>query len=178
MLKGLLIFPWTLLWSLNECLIFMQTFPFHVYWWALIHTYLNFINIWFVQFVFRDLFANIYPSENMNFNAKDFVRSSFILFVTVTLCKATVHFEKKRLIEHKRVTTSPTTLQQISKIQCVAECIKEGRRGKCTFPGYNKASRTCYLGVDGTLGILDTTDAMSGVFFDESFGIKTFYCLV
>jgi len=153
----------------------MQTFPFHVYWWALTHTYINYV--WFVQYLLTDHFAIAYPSEDMYFIAKDFVRSSFILIVTVTLCKATVHFEKKRLIESKRVTTSHTILQQISKIQCVVECFREGRRGRCTFPGYNIASRTCYLSIDGPLDILDTTDEMSGVFFDDSFGIKR-HCIV
>jgi len=67
----------------------------------------------------------------------------------------------------KILSTSYTTLQKISKTQCVEKCNKERQTGGCTLAGYNKATRSCYLSVDGPQDVLDTTDEMYGVFFYE-----------
>jgi len=72
-----------------------------------------------------------------------------------------------RFTEKKRVATSHTTLQKISKIKCVERFNKERESGRSTLAGYNKATKTCYLSNEDPLDVLDTNDEMTGVFFYE-----------
>jgi len=99
-----------------------------------------------------------------NFN---FVKSSVILFVAVSLCNANIQSVTTKFTDKKCVATSHTTLQKVSKIKCVERCNQERQNGRCTLAGYNKASKTCYLSVDDPQDVLDTTDDMAGVFFYE-----------
>ena len=87
--------------------------------------------------------------------------------MSIALCMATIQSVKTKFTEGKKLSTSHTTLQKISKIKCVERCSKEKQTGGCTLAGYNKATRTCYLSVDGPHDVLDTTDDMFGVFFYE-----------
>jgi len=80
---------------------------------------------------------------------------------------ATVQSVTTKFTEGKILSTSYTTLLKISKIQCVERCNKEKKTNGCTLAGYNKATRSCYLSVDGPQDVLDTTDEMHGVFFYE-----------
>jgi len=91
-----------------------------------------------------------------------------IYLLTVSLCTANIQSVITKFTEGKKVSTSYTTLQKISKTQCVERCNKEKQTGRCTLAGYNKATRSCYLSVDGPQDVLDTTDEMYGVFFYES----------
>jgi len=92
---------------------------------------------------------------------------TFILLVTITFCTASLQSAMTRYTEKKRVATSHTTLQKISKIKCVEKCNKDRHNGRCTLAGYNKATQTCYLSDDDALNVLDTDDEMAGVFFYE-----------
>ena len=116
------------------------------------------------------LFQNIYPNASMAFPLENFnfVKSSVILFVAISLCNANIQSVTTKFTEKKCVATSHTTLQKISKIKCVERCNQERQTGRCTLAGYNKATKTCYLSVDDPLGVLDTNDDMAGVFFYES----------
>ena len=107
------------------------------------------------------------PNEDMAFCFKHFVRISIILLLTSTLCKTTTQRWTSLFMENKKVATSHTTLQPISKIRCVERCNRERQNNRCTLAGYNKATNTCYLSVDDSQDVLDTTDNMSGVFFHQ-----------
>ena len=95
----------------------------------------------------------------------DFVKTSIILYLSLSLCNANVQSVTTQFTEKKCVASSHTTLQKISKIKCVEKCYQERHKGRCTVAGYNKATKTCYLSVDDPLDVLDTTDEMTGVFF-------------
>jgi len=97
----------------------------------------------------------------------NFVKTSIILVLVISLCNATIRNVKTKFIKKKLVTVSHTTLK-ISKIQCVDICSKERQTGECTLAGYNKTSQTCFLSADDPKNVLDTTDEMSGVFFYET----------
>jgi len=101
----------------------------------------------------------------MAFSLTHFVGMSCIGFMAIALCMATIQSVKTKFTEGKKPLTSYTTLQRISKIQCVERCSKEKQTGGCTLAGYNKATKTCYLSVDDAQDVLDTTDEMFGVFF-------------
>jgi len=96
-----------------------------------------------------------------------FVGMSFILLVTILMCTASLQSVTTKFTEGKKLSTSYTTLQKISKIQCVERCNKERQTGGCTLAGYNKATRSCYLSADDPQDVLDTTDEAYGVFFYE-----------
>jgi len=96
----------------------------------------------------------------------DFVKTSIILVLAISLCNATIRSVKTKFTQKKMVTASHTTLK-ISKVQCVEICNKERQTGGCTLAGYNKTSHTCFLSADDPKNVLDTTDEMSGVFFYE-----------
>ena len=112
---------------------------------------------------------NIYPNANMAFLLENFnfVKSSVILFATISLCNANIQSVTSKFTEKKCVATSHTTLQKISKIKCVEKCNQERQKGMCTLAGYNKATKTCYLSVDDPQDVLDTADEMTGVYFYE-----------
>jgi len=97
----------------------------------------------------------------------DFVKSSIILFVVISMSNANIQSVTTEFTEKRCVATSHTTLQKISKIKCVERCNQERQKGRCTLAGYNKATKTCYLSVDDPQDVLDTTDDMTGVFFYE-----------
>ena len=90
-----------------------------------------------------------------------------IYLLTVSLCTANIQSVITKFTEGKKLSTSYTTLQKISKIQCVERCNKDRQTGGCTLAGYNKATRSCYLSVDGPQDVLDTEDEAYGVFFYE-----------
>jgi len=87
-------------------------------------------------------------------------------FMTISLCTTTLQSVTTELTEGKKLSTSYKTLQRISKIQCVERCNKEKQTGGCTLAGYNKATKSCFLSVDGPQDILDA-DKTYGVFFYE-----------
>jgi len=109
----------------------------------------------------------------------NFVKSSLILFLVISLCNANIDSVTTLFTEKKCVATSHTTLQKISKIRCVEKCNQERQNGMCTLAGYNKATKTCYLSVDDPQDVLDTTDEMTGVFFyePEHTGIKHIFTI-
>jgi len=83
------------------------------------------------------------------------------------MCTASLQSVTTKFTEGKKLSTSYTTFQKISKIQCVERCNKDRQTGGCTLAGYNKATRSCYLSVDDPEDVLDTTDEAYGVFFYE-----------
>jgi len=97
----------------------------------------------------------------------NFVKTSGVLCLVITLCNADIQSAMTTFTEKKCVATSHTTLQNISKIKCVEKCNQERQKGRCTLAGYNKATKTCYLSLDGPQDVLDTTDEMTGVFVYE-----------
>jgi len=109
----------------------------------------------------------------------NFVKSSLILFLVISLCNANIESVTTLFTEKKCVATSHTTLQKISKIRCVEKCNQERQKGRCTLAGYNKATKTCFLSVDNPQDVLDTTDEMTGVFFyePEQTGIKHIFSI-
>jgi len=115
----------------------------------------------------------------MAFSLTYCVGISCIGLMTIALCMATIQSVKTKFTEGKKLSTSHTTLQGISKIKCVEKCSKEKQTGGCTLAGYNKATKTCYLSVDGPQDVFDTTDEMFGVFFYEpdQAGIFHFECV-
>jgi len=96
-----------------------------------------------------------------------FVGMSFILLVTIFMCTASFQSMTTTFTEGKKLSTNYATLQKVSKVQCVEKCNKDRQTGGCTLAGYNKATRSCYLSVDGPQDVLDTTDETYGVFFYE-----------
>jgi len=121
------------------------------------------------------LFPAIKPNTTMTFSLKYFVGISCIGLMNFALCMATIQTVQTKFTEGKKLSTSYTTLQRISKVKCVEICSKEKQTGGCTLAGYNKATRTCYLSVDGPQDVLDTTDEMFGVFFYEPDQAGIFY---
>jgi len=103
----------------------------------------------------------------MAFSLTYFVGISCFGLMSIALCMATIQSVKTKFKEGKKLSTSHTTLQRISKIQCVERCSKGKQTGACTLAGYNKATKTCYLSVDDAQDVLDTTDETFGVFFYE-----------
>ena len=114
-------------------------------------------------------FQIIFSNANMAFLLEifNFVNTSIFLFVAISLCNATILSVKTKFTQNKIVKTSHTTLQNITTIRCVQICFKRRQTGGCTLAGYNKTTRTCFLSVGGPHDVLDTTDAMNGVFFYE-----------
>jgi len=96
-----------------------------------------------------------------------FVKTSFVLLMTISLCNASIHNVTTRFTGKKSVATSYTTLQTISKIKCVERCNIERLSGRCTLAGYDKRTKTCYLSDDDPMNVLNTEDEMAGVFFYE-----------
>jgi len=92
---------------------------------------------------------------------------SVMFLLTISMCNADIQTVTTRFTEKKSVATSHTTLQKISKIQCVEKCNKERQNGKCSMAGYNKATKTCYLSNDDQQNAQDTDDEMTGVFLYE-----------
>jgi len=92
---------------------------------------------------------------------------SCIALLAISLCVATIQSVTTQFTEGKKLSTNYATLQKVSKIQCVERCNKDKQTGGCTLAGYNKATRNCYLSVDGPQDVLDTTDEAYGVFFYE-----------
>jgi len=109
--------------------------------------------------------------ENINF-----IRTWISLLLAISLCDANTRFEKSKFTQKKMVKTSHKTLQNITSIRCVQICYKERQTGWCTLAGYNKATQTCFLSSDDPQNVLDTTDEMSGVFYEpEHTGIFYIY---
>ena len=81
------------------------------------------------------------------------------------MCTSIIQTVTTKFTEGKQLSTSYTTLLNISEIQCVRKCTKERQTGGCTLAGYNKVTKSCYLSVDGLQDVLDTADKMFGVFF-------------
>jgi len=106
-------------------------------------------------------------NKSMHVVGETFVGNSVVLFLTITLCNANVQNVMTRFTVNKSVATSYTTLQKISKIECAIQCHKERQKGMCTLAGYNTSTQTCYLSVDSTQDIIDTTDGTTGVVFFE-----------
>jgi len=103
----------------------------------------------------------------MAFYFKHFVGIALICLVKNYMCTATIQSVATKFTGGKKLSTSYSTLEKISKIQCVERCNKDKQTGGCTLAGYNKATRNCYLSVDGPQDVLDTTDEAYGVFFYE-----------
>ena len=103
----------------------------------------------------------------MAFSHKCCVGIACVGLMTIALCMATIQSVKTNFTVGKKLSTSYATLQKISKIRCVERCAEDKQTGACKLAGYNKATKTCYLSVDGPQDVLDTTDEMFGVFFYE-----------
>ena len=88
-----------------------------------------------------------------------------LCFFTLPKCEATILTASANFTKGKAVLTSHTTIQLYSKIQCAEKCFDEGRNGRCTVAGYNKALKACYLSVDAEENVLDVADEMSGVLY-------------
>jgi len=88
----------------------------------------------------------------------------FILF-TSSICGATIVTTSAMFAKGKAVSTSHTTLQPYSKIQCAEKCYEEGQNGRCSIAGYNKALKACYLSLDSVQDLVNVADEMSGVFY-------------
>jgi len=88
-----------------------------------------------------------------------------LCFLTLPKCEATILTASANFTKGKAVLTSHTTIQPYSKIQCAEKCFDEGRNGRCTVAGYNKALKACYLSIDAEENVLDVADEMSGVLY-------------
>jgi len=120
-------------------------------------------------------FRAINPNATMAFSLKNCVGILCIGLISIPLCMAAIQSVTTKFTEGKILSTSYTTLQKISKIQCVDRCNKDRQTSGCTLAGYNKATRSCYLSVDGPLDVLDTTDEAYGVFFYEPYQNGRYY---
>jgi len=85
--------------------------------------------------------------------------------LTISLCAATSQEIRTRFVTGKFVTTSHTTLQPYSQIQCVDRCFREARNGRCSVAGYNKTAQYCYLSIDSQQDLVDNADLSVGVFY-------------
>jgi len=86
-------------------------------------------------------------------------------FFTSAVYGSTILTMSANFTKGKAVSTSHTTIQPYSKIQCAEKCFEEGRYGRCSVAGYNKALKACYLSVDTPQDVVDVADDMSGVYF-------------
>jgi len=111
----------------------------------------------------RAPFQTIYTNTNMTFLLEHFnsVKCVILLFVVISVCNASIQSVTTSFITKKRVATSHTTLQKISKIHCVERCNREIQNGRCTLAGYHKANKTCDLSVDDPQNVSNTTDEIS-----------------
>jgi len=87
-----------------------------------------------------------------------------IVFMKVIVCGATFVTTYANFISRKAVASSFRTIEPFSQIQCVRECINEGRKGVCNLAGYHASSKKCQLSVDSEQDLVDVEDGMSGVF--------------
>jgi len=94
------------------------------------------------------------------------VSSFFVVFVfiKVTGCGATCVTTYANFTSRKAVASSFRTIEPFTQIQCVRECINEGRKGVCNLAGYHASSKKCQLSADSQQDVVDVEDGMSGVF--------------
>ena len=87
------------------------------------------------------------------------------IFCTSAICGATMITTSAYFTKGKAVSTSHTTFQPYSIIQCAVKCFEEGRNGNCSIAGYDNALNACYLSVDAVGDVVDIADEMSGVVY-------------
>ena len=125
----------------------------------------------------RRLYVSYVSTQTMAFFCKHLVGILFIYLMTIMLCTATIQSVMTKYTANKRVLTSYTTLQKMSKVQCVERCNKEKQSNGCNLAGYNRVTKSCYLSVDGPQEVLDTADETFGVFFYEP-GQSGIFCII
>jgi len=90
-----------------------------------------------------------------------------VILAAVPYSQADFQQFKATFVGRKTVSTSYRTLERLSIVQCVEKCYNEGKLGRCTVAGYNRATQTCRLSMDSSHDVEDTADASSGVFVYE-----------
>jgi len=95
----------------------------------------------------------------------EFVAAKFIILWTLSVAWASIQTTQTTYTKGKMVATSHTTIQPISKIQCVERCNEESKRNRCSIAGYDKSLKACYLSVDNQTDVVNVANENVGVFF-------------
>ena len=90
--------------------------------------------------------------------------ATIAVVILATVFPSRADFFKATFMTRKTVATSYLTIQSFSKVQCVDRCCREGREGRCSIAGYNKATKSCLLSMDSQQDVVDSTDVSNGVF--------------
>jgi len=91
-------------------------------------------------------------------------KTAFIFMLSNVLSEGHIEDIKTEFIKGKYVSTSHTTLQSYSKIECVKKCYEEGKKGNCNVAGYDKSTKSCHLSLDMDTDVVDAAVEASGVY--------------
>ena len=94
-----------------------------------------------------------------------FGKTLIFVLVTIYLCDAKTGSVMTQFNQTKIVATSYKTLQNIYNIQCEEICNNKRQTGLCSLAEFNITTQACFLSVDDLHDVLNTGDAMTGVYF-------------
>ena len=99
------------------------------------------------------------------------IKIAVIVYISFEQSCATIQDLSTQFTAGKRVATSHTTIASVSKIQCVEQCIRAGKKNNmCDIAGYNKNTRSCQLSLDQYQDVVTVGDDSFGVFFVNATG--------
>jgi len=91
-------------------------------------------------------------------------KTAFVLMLSIVLSKGHIEDIKTEFVKGKLVSTSHTTLQPYSKIECVKKCYDEGKKDNCNVAGYDKSTKSCHLSLDMDTDVVDAASETAGVY--------------
>jgi len=87
-----------------------------------------------------------------------------LFMLSIVLCEGHIEDVQTEFIKGKAVSTSHTTVQPYSKIECVKKCYEEGKKDRCNVAGYDKTTNSCHLSLDKDTDIVDAAAQAAGVY--------------
>ena len=99
--------------------------------------------------------------------------ATIAVVILATVFPSRADFFKATFMTRKTVATSYLTIQSYSGVRCVDRCCREGRKGRCSIAGYNKATKSCLLSMDSQQDVVDSTDDSNGVFIFQQEPLAT-----
>jgi len=87
-----------------------------------------------------------------------------LFMLSIVLCEGHIEDVQTEFLKGKALSSSHTTLQPYSKIECVKKCYEEGRKDRCNVAGYDKTTKSCHLSLDKDTDIVDATAEAAGVY--------------
>ena len=91
-------------------------------------------------------------------------KTAFVFMLSNVLSEGHIEDIKTEFVKGKLVSTSHTTLQPYSKIECVKKCYEEGKKGNCNVAGYDKSTKSCHLSLDKDTDVVDVAAEAAGVY--------------